>query len=213
MTNFSATHETSTTHALTTQLSNVISNTISAEIRNLQQLQAAIRPDRFADCIQALSTADRIVVQGIGTSGALANYAETRLIRRGVQAVSTDSTGLRLADFLILLQPGDVLLVTSRVTGHRDIDVATRYAKKHGVRSFSLLDLVDGNLSRAGALVMIDLISSAIAVLNPPRTEETNAALNTLRAELAGRPMDIFGAIRDLDSDRPEGVVSKGGNQ
>ncbi|MCJ7873377.1 hypothetical protein [Phaeobacter sp. J2-8] len=197
-------HQPSDPADLSPELRNVVRNTIGAEIQNLTALQSAIIPERVAACIHALAAADRIVVQGIGTSGALASYAETRLVRRGIQAISTDITGLRLADFLILMRPGDVLLVTSRVTGHRDIDVTQRHANSLGVPCFSLPDLIDGDLSRAGALVLIDMIASALAVLNPPMVEEANSTLNALRAELAGRPMDIFGAIRDLDSARPE---------
>ncbi|WP_417811795.1 MurR/RpiR family transcriptional regulator [Thalassospira alkalitolerans] len=193
-------HSTPEPTALSPELKNVVRNTIGAEIRNLTELQSSIIPERVAECIHALSSAKRIIVQGIGTSGALASYAETRLARRGFQTTSTDITGLRLADFLIQLRPGDVLLVTSRVTGHRDIDVAMSHAANLGVRCFSLPDLMEGELSRAGALVLIDMISSALAVLNPSMVEETNKTLNALRAELAGRPMDIFGAIRDLDS-------------
>ena len=177
----------------------IVERTIAVEARNLAQMSSSLLEGNVLEAIYAIGSADRVFVQGVGTSGALASYMAVRLLRRGVRAVASDATGIRVADFLVTMRSSDVLLVTSRADGHREVDQAIAHARACGAKAFVVTDLVKGELSRTVALVLLDMLASGVAVHNRSRAEDTTETLNALREQLAGRRMDLTGALRDLD--------------
>jgi DNA-binding MurR/RpiR family transcriptional regulator len=180
-------------------LNKVTSRTIFTEIEKLQTLTAAIRSDLLLDALHVLNSSDRIFIQGIGTSGALAAYMALRLVRRGRQACSTDTTGLRLADFLMPMRKGDVLVLTNRVGGHRDVEVSASHASACDAQTIVLTELVEGELSRAGALILIDAIVNGLICMDRSGADTATEKMNALRSEIAGKPMDLNGALVELD--------------
>jgi DNA-binding MurR/RpiR family transcriptional regulator len=79
--------------------------------QSLERLRRDIAPKQFEAAVQYIVDAERIFVFGIGPSSAMADYFTIQLGRFGVEAISLTQTGLFLADRLLRLRNGDLLLI------------------------------------------------------------------------------------------------------
>ena len=68
-----------------------------------------------------LHAAKRIVVFGIGPSAALARYAAVLLARGGHRSMCLDATGIMLADQMLDLRTGDVVLALAYGRTYREV--------------------------------------------------------------------------------------------
>ena len=192
------------------QPSAILDHVLSWHIGLLEEARRTLRPEAFARAIELLHGAERILTFGIGPSAALADYMTIKLARFGRQAAAITATGMALADALLTVRRGDVLIVMDYARVYREVDVALDRAKRAGVPvvlltdhlALELADRIDVALQavrgRSGVLgsvvsSMVVLDALLLGIANCDRTLSLAAGeeLNDLRAQLVGYRIDV----------------------
>jgi len=88
---------------------------------------------QIAAAVHLLDGSDRIVVFGIGPSAALAGYVATSLRRCGRASRTIDATGWTLADQLMDLRRGDVLLILAYGRLYKEVRAVFAEARELGL--------------------------------------------------------------------------------
>lgn len=91
---------------------------------------------------------------GIGASGVLADYTVRLLSRIGLPAVAFNRTGINLAEQLIALQRGDVLIMMAQKSPHREGLTTIREAVRLGVPVILLTNALDSRFSKEADVVI-----------------------------------------------------------
>ena len=143
----------------------------------------------------------------------------------GIEAECVNHTGLLLADDLRRLRTGDVLIPLAYGRVYAELDVVLNHAQILPIAIVLVTDTltvlrnrVDDILTVArgrsdmmsmhtATLGLIEAILVGIAARKPSQTILSPEALNMLRGELAGEPMDLptcgFGAVKRDAKRRP----------
>jgi DNA-binding MurR/RpiR family transcriptional regulator len=184
--------------------------TLEIHHKALTALRRGITPEAFRIAVEHLVAATRVVIFGIGPSSALANYFAIQLGRFGIEAQSLTQTGLLFADDLQKLRTGDLLLIFAYSRVYRELAALLGQAERRGVTSILFTDTLGAQLrDRVGLILPVargraDLFSMHTATLGlieallvgvaqkrPAETIASLDALNALRTEFAGMPMDL----------------------
>jgi DNA-binding MurR/RpiR family transcriptional regulator len=103
-----------------------------------------------AQAVALLSDARQVGIFGIGASGILAEYTARLFSRIGLPSYVMNRTGFSLAEQLIGLQRGDVLIMMGQKSPHREGMTALREARRLGIPTILLTQAVD-SLQPGGA--------------------------------------------------------------
>jgi DNA-binding MurR/RpiR family transcriptional regulator len=175
---------------------------------SLDHLRHRVSREDFDMAVAILHRSRRIVWRGVGPSGFLAQYAALHCQRMGQQSISMTRMGTELADELVALQPKDALVVLSYGALQRHTEVVLDVAKNLEVilitdhdtnnlaeRVTTVLECgrgAEGHFqSHAITLVLIESLILGVADHNKARLERSLENLNTLRADIAGRPIPV----------------------
>ncbi len=180
-----------------------LTHALGLQIELLQEARQTVRPAAFAAALDLLHASDRVLIFGSGPSAALAGYLALRLTRIGRQAGAITATGVALADELLVVRPGDVLLLMAYGRVYREAVVTLDRAREQGVPVVLLTDTLAAALAdwvavslsarrgRAGALgsiattlVLMDALLLGLAARDQERALHALRALNDLRARL-----------------------------
>ena len=178
-----------------------------------EALDALAAPEARATiraAIAALHPARRILVFGIGPSASLARYVVLLLRRSGRAARALDATGIELADRLLDLRPGDVLLVLAYGRSYREVVAVFSEARRLGLPLVLVTDSLERSLARHAdvvvparrgrarrvalhgvTLVALEAIALGLAAAQGERAVATLERLNDLRAAIAGSRSDV----------------------
>lgn len=108
----------------------------------------------MAQAVSLLAQAKQVAIFGIGASGILAEYT-ARLFRRiGLPATPLNRTGIGLAEQLIALQRGDVLVMMAQKSAHREGQTTLREAKRLGIPAILLTNALDSRFSKEASVVI-----------------------------------------------------------
>lgn len=184
----------------------VLEHVVSLQMGFLDEMRRTIAPEAFERAIAALDSATRVVVAGVGPTGALAEYLALRLCRMRRPAVTVTMTGLRLADELLGLQRGDAVVLVVYEALDRDSASTLERANELGLPVVLVTDTLAAALadrihvalpaprSQSGALSTVvttvglfDAIILALAGLDRDRALGGLAELNALRLRTTGR--------------------------
>ncbi|NIF22013.1 MurR/RpiR family transcriptional regulator [Candidatus Pantoea multigeneris] len=108
-----------------------------------------------------LIEARQVAVFGISASGILADYSARQFSRIGVPGVALNRTGIGLAEQLLALQRGDVLIIMAQKSAHREGVTTVREAKRLNIPIILLTHASDSWF-----------VKEADVVINVPRGEE-----------------------------------------
>jgi len=180
---------------------------IDLEVSLLEAARSIDRAD-FARAVEILAGADRVLAYGLGPNGPLVDYFALRLSRFGRPAQAITASGLRLADALLHVRRGDVLLLLAyeRLDGDADAtlsraaDLQLPVVLVTDVLAPKLADRIDVALpalrGRGGALsgaattmTILEALLLAVAARDRARSLASLAELNDLRRRLRGRPV------------------------
>jgi hypothetical protein len=92
----------------------------------------------MAQAVSLLAQARQVAIFGIGASGILAEYTARLFSRMGLPATPLNRTGIGLAEQLIALQRGDVLVMMAQKSAHREGQTTLREAKRLGIPTILL---------------------------------------------------------------------------
>jgi DNA-binding MurR/RpiR family transcriptional regulator len=89
----------------------VLEHVLATEMQLLQDARATLRGADFARALGLIGAAQRVVIQGLGPNAPLGEYFAARLRRMRRPAVAVGARGQALADALIDMRRGDVVMV------------------------------------------------------------------------------------------------------
>jgi DNA-binding MurR/RpiR family transcriptional regulator len=184
--------------------------TLDIHLQSLESLRRSITPELFEKAVDAIVTAQRVVVFGLGPSAAIANYLVTQLIRFGVDACSLTNTGLLFADDLRRLREGDLVTMLAYGRVYAELAALLDDIDRRGLRSLLVTDTLAATLRPRVDLVLsvarghadmlsmhtatlgfIEALLVGVAAKRPDETLASLKALNEAREKLAGRPMNL----------------------
>ena len=168
---------------------------------------AVLRMDKartqIAKAALVLDHAKRIVVFGIGPSAGLAHYVTTLLRRTGRRSSVLDRTGSMLADQLLDLGTGDVLLLLAYGRVYREVRVVITTARAMGLPVVLLTEDAAGRLAKMAdtvvaiprgrpgrvalhgvTMVALEAMMLALSVATPEMTLRSLERLTLLRSDL-----------------------------
>ncbi|MCR6483069.1 MurR/RpiR family transcriptional regulator [Amycolatopsis sp. OK19-0408] len=181
---------------------------LAESVDRLTETRRLISEPAFAAAVDLLAGAREVLGYGLGISELPMRYLATRLQRLGRRARSTSATGFRLADELLLLEPGDVFVLNAPDRLLPDMTTAARHARSAGARVLLLTDslgatldsLVDVTLPTVmsptgltqeglSATLVLDCLLLALAKRDPGAVSANTELLAELRDRLAPRDM------------------------
>jgi DNA-binding MurR/RpiR family transcriptional regulator len=113
----------------------VLHSAVSDTVRLLGQLGDERVAENWTRAVEALGEADRVWTLGFGPAASLAEFQSLSLRRIGVESSAITMTGFRMADDLMRVGAGDVLLIFAPVRLFREIDAALAHARTVGART------------------------------------------------------------------------------
>jgi DNA-binding MurR/RpiR family transcriptional regulator len=146
---------------------------------------------QMAAAVRVLDGASRVAVFGIGPSSALAAYVSTLLARNGRRSRTIGATGSMLADQLLDLAKGDVLLILAYGRLYREVRAVFAEAKALGLPSVLVTEADDTPLAK--------LADICVAI---PRGRPGQVALHG--ATLVG----LEGLVLSLAAARPDAALA-----
>ena len=175
----------------------------------LDALSRDVSSQQFQDAVAVLASSRRIVWRGVGPSAHLASYAELLSQRVGKPSIALVHTGTSFADELLALAPDDAVVVFAYGRLQSHVRVLIERASHLGAPVILVTDArgrmpkgvhttlragrgIPGLFASHGVtLVVVEALVLAIAATDRAGSDASLATLNELRAELAGRRIDV----------------------
>lgn len=184
--------------------------TIQRHQRALQRLTQEISPGLFEVVVNLIVAAPRVFIFGIGPSSVMASYFAMQLGRFGIDGTSLTKTGLLLADDLHRLRRSDLLIMLAYGRPYREIAALIEHAETLDLATILVTDTLGSKLKRrvhhvlpvergradalslhTATLGLIEAVLVGVAAKRPTETVANLKTLNSLRAKVAGQPMDL----------------------
>ena len=188
----------------------VLATTISQQMGALSALQRAISAELFKKAVDFFISAKRTAIFGIGPSSAIGGYLSIQLGRFGRDAFTLNKTGLLLADDMLRLRKGDLVVIFAYGRVYSELRALLSHAEDLGLDRILITDTLGARLTKQVDLVLqiprgqveafsmhmatlafVEALLVAIAAQRPKETLASLKTLNRLRASAAGRAMDL----------------------
>jgi DNA-binding MurR/RpiR family transcriptional regulator len=208
---------------LSAQPAAILDHVLELQIGFLEDARRTVRPEEFTRAVDVLENAERVLVSGLGPTGALCEYLVLRLRRFLRQADAVNATGLRLADALLGFRSGDALVLVVYEALDDDTAATLDRANELEIPVVLVTDSLGAKLegrvaatlaaprSRAGSLstvtttvAVLDALLLGIAARDRDRALAGLAELNRLRERVAGRHVPLDRDLQDVDLLPPE---------
>lgn len=190
----------STVNALSCDVNSSIDFVLEGHQRACEVLSRPTNRAAVAQAVALLSEARQVAIFGIGASGILAEYTGRLFSRIGLPSSVLNRTGFSLAEQLIGLQRGDVMIMMGQKSPHREGMTALREARRLGIPTILLTQAVDSRFSqeaqvvidvpRGGdngrvplhgtVLVCLEMLVLSVATATPQRTMKSMKRINEL---------------------------------
>jgi DNA-binding MurR/RpiR family transcriptional regulator len=190
----------STVNALSCDVNSSIDFVLEGHQRACEVLSRPANRAAVAQAVALLSEARQVAIFGIGASGILAEYTGRLFSRIGLPSCVLNRTGFSLAEQLISLQRGDVMIMMGQKSPHREGMTALREARRLGIPTILLTQAVDSRFSqeaqvvidvpRGGdngrvplhgtVLVCLEMLVLSVATATPQRTMKSMKRINEL---------------------------------
>ncbi len=192
------------------ELISALDLTLEIHQKSLLRLRGDIQPEDFEKAVLNIVNAKRIFIFGIGPSSAMASYFSIQLERFGIEAGSITQTGLLLADQLLHLREGDLLMMFAYGTVYPELESMLKHAGKLGILTILFSDTLGIKLRsqvtlalsvqrgrtdmfsmHTTTLALIEALLVGVAMARPEKTLGSLKILNELRASVTGNRMDL----------------------
>jgi DNA-binding MurR/RpiR family transcriptional regulator len=187
----------------------LLAASLDRHLAALDALNRGVSPQQFQDVVSVLAHSRRVVWRGVGPSAHLASYAELLSQRIGKPSIALVHTGTAFADELLAVSPDDAIVVFAYGRLQSHVQVLIDHAARVGAPVVLVTDTrgrtpvgVHTTLragrgtpglfaSHAVTLVVIEALVLAVAATDRAGSDASLEMLNELRAELAGRRIDV----------------------
>lgn len=122
----------------------VLAHVLKGHYASLEAMASADFGQAFERAVEAMFSGRHRFVFGIGPSGSIADYAALQFNRIGLRATTLSSSGIGLADNLMQMQPGDVVLMLAYAPLYREVAVVLDHAHELGVPVVLVSDSLGG---------------------------------------------------------------------
>ena len=106
---------------------------VEGHLTAVQTLRSGENRQAIAQAVSLLVNARQLAIFGINASGILAEYAARLFHRNGLPTLPLNRSGIALAEQLLSLQRGDVLIMMAQKSAHREGMTTLREAQRLGV--------------------------------------------------------------------------------
>ncbi len=178
----------STVTALSSDVNSSIDFVLEGHQRVCEVLSRADNRAAVAQAVALLSDARQVGIFGIGASGILAEYTARLFSRIGLPAYVMNRTGFSLAEQLIGLQRGDVLIMMGQKSPHREgltILLTQAVDSRFSQEAQVVIDVPRGGDSsrmplHGTVLVCLEMIVLSVASTTPQKTVKSLKRINDL---------------------------------
>lgn len=143
-----------TVSEVTSDVSSAIDFVLSGHRHACEVLSQPQNRVAVADAVTLLSEARAVAIFGINASGILADYSVRLLNRIGLPAFSLNRSGVALAEQMLAMQRGDVLVMMAQQSAHREGTTVVREAKRLGIPLILLTNATDSFFAREADVVI-----------------------------------------------------------
>ena len=150
----SAEKMTTTVNALACDVNTGIDFVLEGHQHTCEVLSSAANRYAIAQAVAMLVEARQVAIFGIGASGILAEYTARLFSRIGMPANALNHTGIGLAEQLLSLQRGDVLIMMAQKSAHREGQTTLREARRLGIPTILLTNALDSRFSKEADVVI-----------------------------------------------------------
>lgn len=177
-----------------------VSMVLDTHAGSLERMRTGSAADDLRKAVGILHQAQRVVLFGVGQTAPLIHYAAMMFRRAGRRAITCDAFGAALADQLLDLAPGDVLLALAYGAAYPEIEVIIRRAREHGVPVVLVSDSLEERVAnRSDLLVRIPRGETGRVALHAA----TLAAIEALGVGMAAAdPARAMRALEQLEDGR-----------
>ena len=118
----------------------VLDHVLATEVQLLQAARETLRAADFARALGFIAAAQRVVIQGLGPNAPLGEYFAARLRRMRRPAVAVGARGQALADALIDMRRGDVVIVLAYDRSSLEAELTLERARDLKIPSILITD-------------------------------------------------------------------------
>jgi len=118
----------------------VLEHVLATELQLLHDARETLRTTDFARALKLLAGAQRVVIQGLGPNAPLGEYFAARLRRMRRPAVAVGARGQALADALIDMRRGDVVIVIAYDRSSPEAELTLERARELKLPSILITD-------------------------------------------------------------------------
>jgi len=118
----------------------VLEHVLATEIELLHDARETLRAAEFTRALELIAGSQRVVIQGLGPNAPLAEYFASRLRRMRRAALSVGARGQALADALIDMRAGDVVVVLAYDRSSPEAELILERARDLGLPSILITD-------------------------------------------------------------------------
>ena len=118
----------------------VLDHVLATEMQLLQDARDTLKTADFERALDLLANASRVVIQGLGPNAPLAEYFATRLRRIRRPAASVSARGQALADALLEMRKGEVVVVLAYDRANPEAHIILDRARALRVPSILITD-------------------------------------------------------------------------
>lgn len=130
------------------------SETLTQLKTSLTDLKTALPDGAYQDLVAHILSARKVLIFGIGPTSAIASYFAIQLGRMGVTATTLSHTGLQLADELMQVQQGDLVLLMAYGHIYPEVTVTIERAMSVGARTTLITDTLKDEVGGRVDLVL-----------------------------------------------------------
>jgi DNA-binding MurR/RpiR family transcriptional regulator len=176
---------------------------LAESVDRLTETRRLLSEPAFTAAVELLAGANAVLGYGLGVSELPMRYLATRLRRLGRRARSTSATGFRLADELLTIEAGDVVVLNAPDRLLPDMTTLVRHARSSGAGVLLLTDSLGATLDSQvdvtltavrspsdltqeglSTTLLLDCLLLAIAKKNPGSVSANTELLASLRDRL-----------------------------
>lgn len=165
----------------------------------LEMLATVENRDAMAAAVRLLADARGIGVLGIGASGIIATYAARLFQRSGVRSYALNATGITLAEQLLDLENGHVLIMLLHGRAHREAQTAIAEAGRLDIPIIMLLGQEDSVLKKhANAYLLLPRAKNEGVALHAPSFIAMETMALALSAARTDRSLETLERLVEL---------------
>ena len=118
----------------------VLEHVLATEVELLHDARKTLRPDDFSHALDLLTKGERVLIEGLGPNAPLAEYFAARLRRMRRPALAVGERGQALADALLGMRKGDVVIVLAYDRQNPESELTLERARDLGLPSILVTD-------------------------------------------------------------------------